>query len=92
MRVAETIAAQAFYAFYAIVDMVFSRIVRIAVKIHCGIADRCASRALTSARQHFLKLDAVFSNVLVYSGCVCISIPECTQRLSQLTTFGGHYG
>jgi hypothetical protein len=34
----------------------------------CGIVDVIASRALGSARQYFLKQDAVFLDVLVYSG------------------------
>jgi hypothetical protein len=75
-RMIETTAAQAFPAISAIVDVVFPRIVRIAVQMCCGVVDRRASRALTPARQHFLKQDAVFSNVLVYSGCSASRFPS----------------
>jgi hypothetical protein len=33
----------------------------------CGVADGSASRLLALLRQHFLKREAVFLNVLVYS-------------------------
>jgi hypothetical protein len=46
----------------------FSRAARIVTRLCRCIVDRRASRALTMARQYFLKRDAVFSNVLVYSG------------------------
>jgi hypothetical protein len=34
------------------------------------------SRALPSVRQHFLKRDAVFLDVLVYSGCSAFRFPS----------------
>jgi hypothetical protein len=76
----ETAAAQAFLAFAANADRKNSRAHRIVLRASCTLASRTALRALAFARQHFFKRDAVFFAVLVYSGCVCISIPECAQR------------
>ena len=47
-----------------------ARTIRIVVQRPCRVVASCASRAPTSQRQHFLKRDAVFFNVLVYSGWV----------------------
>jgi hypothetical protein len=44
--------------------------------MHRCVADWRALRVLASLRQHFLKLDAVFSNVLVYSGCSAFRFPS----------------
>jgi hypothetical protein len=54
----------------------FSRVVSIFAPLVCRVVDGRASRALTSARQHFLKQDAVFFNVLVYSGCSAFRFPS----------------
>jgi hypothetical protein len=75
-RMIETTAAQSFFAIYAIADGVFPRIVRVVVQMCRGVVDRREQRALTPARQHFLKLDAVFCNVLVYSGCSASRFPS----------------
>jgi hypothetical protein len=40
----------------------------IAISTHCVVIEDNAAYALTSAHQHFLKWDAVFFDVLVYSG------------------------
>jgi hypothetical protein len=40
----------------------------IAISTHCAVIRDNAACAVTSARQHFLKWDAVFFDVLVYSG------------------------
>jgi hypothetical protein len=66
----EKLAAQAFPAISTNACGGFSRIVRIVSSMYCGLIDDDASRALVASRQHFLKRDAVFSMVLVYSGCV----------------------
>ena len=60
----------------AIGDVVFSRIIRVVVRACCGVIDRREARALAPARQHFLKQDTVFSNVLVYSGCSASRFPS----------------
>src|SRR5947209_1422729 len=75
-RISETSAAQAFPAILTIGDVEISGTIRIASMQRRGIFVACASRALTSARQHFLKRDAVFFNVLVYSGCSAFRFPN----------------
>jgi hypothetical protein len=74
--ITKTSAAQAFHATSTIIGIGFSRAIRIAASMVHGVADQCASRALTSARQHFLKRDAVFLSVLVYSGCSASRFPS----------------
>jgi hypothetical protein len=59
-----------------IVDVAFSRTTRIASRWHRCVAGERALRAPALPRQHFLKLDAVFSNVLVYSGCSAFRFPS----------------
>jgi hypothetical protein len=54
----------------------FSRDIRIAAPTLRDVVDQYAARALASARQHFLKRDAVFFNVLVYSGCSAFRFPS----------------
>jgi hypothetical protein len=54
----------------------FSRAVRMLARLVCGVVDQRSSRALALARQHFLKRDAVFFNVLVYSGCSAFRFPS----------------
>jgi hypothetical protein len=53
-----------------------ARVFRFASRARCRVADQLASRALTSERQHFLKLEAVFFDVLVYSGCSASRFPS----------------
>src|ERR1041385_876822 len=77
----KTSAAQAFSAISTIDDAGFSRIVHIASSKHGGIDDARASRALTLSRQHFLKRDAVFFDVLVYSGCSAFRFPNARSEL-----------
>jgi hypothetical protein len=62
--------AQAFSAISTNPGASFSRRLRIAASMSCRLVDDGASRAPAAARKHFLKRDAVFSTVLVYSGCV----------------------
>ena len=52
------------------------RTIRIAASMHRGSAVRRAPRALSPARQHFLKPDTVFFDVLVYSGCSAFRFPS----------------
>jgi hypothetical protein len=75
-RITETIAAQAFYAILTIADVEFSRTIRIVSKMRCRVVAERAARVPRSARQHFLKRDAVFFNVLVYSGCSAYRFPN----------------
>jgi hypothetical protein len=48
----------------------------IKTRARCEVTDIGASRALTFPRQHFLKWEAVFLNVLVYSGCSASRFPS----------------
>ena len=54
----------------------FSRALRIELRMHCRVVDQRASRALAMLRQHFLKREAVFLSVLVYSGCSAFRFPS----------------
>jgi hypothetical protein len=65
----ESPAAQAFLAFFANSDRENSCSHRIVSRASCEVASRTALRALAFPRQHFLKREAVFVRVLVYSGC-----------------------
>jgi hypothetical protein len=76
VRITKTSAAQAFPAILTIGDVEISGTIRIASNNSRRIAIERAARAPTSARQHFLKRDAVFFNVLVYSGCSAFRFPN----------------
>jgi hypothetical protein len=54
----------------------FSRVIRIVAQMHCDVVDQRAACAPGSLRQHFLKQDAVFLDVLVYSGCSAFRFPS----------------
>jgi hypothetical protein len=69
-------AAQALSAILTFADVEFSRTIRIAPDARRDVVARRALHALTLPRQHFLKRDAVFSNVLVYSGCSAYRFPN----------------
>ena len=88
----ESPALQAYLAKLTGIAAGFSQLVRVVARIVFRILDQGASCALASGHQHFLKRDAVFSNVLVYSGCSAFRFPKCTQQLSHLTTSGGQHG
>jgi hypothetical protein len=53
-----------------------ARVFGFASRTLCRVVDDSTSRALTSERQHFLKLEAVFFDVLVYSGCSASRFPS----------------
>jgi hypothetical protein len=72
----ETPAAQAFHTILTIADVGVSCAIRVVARMHRGVADQRVARALASARQHFLKRDAVFLDVLVYSGCSAFRFPS----------------
>ena len=76
MRIAEMPAVQAFPAILTNTSVRFLRTTCIIVqKIGC-LPSRRALRALPLLHQHFLKLDAVFFNVLVYSGDSAFRFPS----------------
>jgi len=67
-KIQETTAVQGFPAILTNADIGRSGVSRIAISTHCIVIAGRAARALASLRQHFLKWDAVFFDVLVYSG------------------------
>jgi hypothetical protein len=66
-RLTKILVAQAIPAKLTIDARPSSRPIRVVMRMLRRGVDRLASRALASPRQHFLKRDAVFFNVLVYS-------------------------
>jgi hypothetical protein len=90
-RITEMPATQVFLVILTIADIAFPRTTRIVAPMHCPVTYPCATRPLASVRQHFLKLDAVFSSVLVYSGWSASRFPSARsdQMISKL---GGQYG
>jgi hypothetical protein len=72
----ESPAMQAHLAKLIIVADGFSTLVRIIAPKLFRALDQRASRALTSAHQHFLKRDAVFFDVLVYSRWSAFRFPN----------------
>jgi hypothetical protein len=72
----KTPAAQAFPAILTITNVVFSQASRTVARMHDGVADQRALRVSIHARQYFLKQDAVFLSVLVYSGCSAFRFPS----------------
>src|SRR3954470_1408634 len=72
----KTTAAQAFPAILTIVAAVFAGTVRIASGKRRRRDHQRTSRAPALSRQHFLKRDAVFLDVLVYSGCCAFRFPN----------------
>src|ERR1700755_440146 len=88
----ETAAAQGFPAISTNADAGDASVSRIAISTHCIVIAGHVACALTSLRQHFLKWDAVFFDVLVYSGCGASRFPSARSELSHLTTSGGQHG
>src|SRR4051812_29784810 len=85
-------AAQAFPATLTIGDVEFSGAFAVAPTMHRGADDERAARALTLSRQHFLKRDAVFFDVLVYSGCSAFRFPNARSELKPSHYIGGQHG
>jgi hypothetical protein len=75
-QIAKTSAAQAFPAHLTIADVDGADVFRILISTHCFVIARDAARVATSVRQHFLKQDAVFFDVLVYSGWSAFRFPD----------------
>jgi hypothetical protein len=69
-------AAQALPVILTIASIGLSRIFRIIAPMHYGADDERAPHSCSLARQHFLKRDAVFLSVLVYSGCSASRFPS----------------
>jgi hypothetical protein len=75
-QIEEMTAAQPLHAMLTFTDVGPARVFRFASQARCCALDDSASRSLTSVRQHFLKLEAVFFDVLVYSGCSASRFPS----------------
>jgi hypothetical protein len=54
----------------------FSTLSRITARMRIAGVDEYAQQVCGQPRQHFLKQDAVFFNVLVYSGCSAFRFPS----------------
>jgi hypothetical protein len=72
----EILVAQAFLSIPAMTCAVFSRAARVIAMISWRAVDACVLSVSALARQHFLKPDAVFLHVLVYSGCSASRFPS----------------
>ena len=75
-----------------IAGVAFSRATCVVARKHRGAADQPASRVRASACQHFLKWDAVFYHVLVYSGCSAFRFPSARSNKAISLTSGGQHG
>jgi len=76
VRIQKTSAAQALPSILTNADVGRCGTFCIDMRTCCGVAVGDASRAPGSLRQHFLKRDAVFLSVLVYSGCSASRFPS----------------
>jgi ribosomal protein S27E len=74
--ITKTPAAQSLPAISSIARIGFARAVRVVACMVCQVVGERSSRALASPRQYFLKRDAVFLDVLVYSGCSASRFPS----------------
>jgi hypothetical protein len=74
--VQESTAAPALPAFSTIAGVDLSGTSRIVMRDHRVLVNRRALRARKLARQHFLKWEAVFFAVLVYSVCRASRFPN----------------
>jgi hypothetical protein len=66
--IAKAPAAQALPAISTFACSAFSCVPHVVARMHFDVAVQRALRVLAQARQHFLKRDTVFFDVLVYSG------------------------
>jgi hypothetical protein len=66
-RFAKIPAAQLLFAIYGFADASLARIFCFRLSATRALFDRSAALGVASARQHFLKRDAVFFDALVYS-------------------------
>jgi len=75
-RIEEMPAVQPLPAILTFADIDSTCVFRFASRTRRHVVDRRARCALTSVRQRFLKLDAVFFDVLVYSGWSASRFPS----------------
>jgi hypothetical protein len=75
-RAKEMPAVQSLPAMLIFADLARARVFRFVCRVGHRVVDVGTSRFLTSVRQYFLKLEAVFFGVLVYSGCSASRFPS----------------
>jgi hypothetical protein len=75
-----------------IVGVAFLRATCIAARMNCCGADERALRVRSPLRQHFLKWDSVFFDLLVYSGCSAFRFPSARSNKAISLTSGGQHG
>jgi hypothetical protein len=75
-RVTKSTAAQAFPSILTFANAGGARVFRFASHVPHDVVERSAARALSLLRQHFLKRDAVFFDVLVYSEWSAFRFPN----------------
>ncbi len=85
-------AVQPLPAILTFADVDPARVFRFASRTRRHVADRRAPRALAPVRQRFLKLDAAFFDVLVYSGCSASRFPSARSDKAISLTLGGQHG
>ena len=72
----ENICGTVAFAILTIGDAAFAQTIRIAWLTYRRVVAERASCVASYTRQHFLKRDAVFLDVLVYSGCSAFRFPS----------------
>jgi hypothetical protein len=75
-RVVKSTVAQAFPSILTFVNAGAARIFRFVAHVLRDVGDRSQARALSLLRQHFLKWDTVFFDVLVYSEWSAFRFPN----------------
>jgi hypothetical protein len=92
VQIAKTSTSQAFSANLTIADVDDAGFFCILISSHCVVVGIDVARVATSVRQHFLKRDDVFFNVLGVFGMKCISIPGLHEAKPSHLTLGGQHG
>ena len=67
---------QSLPAMLTFADVHHARVFRFVCRARHRVVGHHTARALTPVRQYFLKLEAVFFGVLVYSGCSASRFPS----------------
>jgi hypothetical protein len=91
-RIEEMPAVQPLPAILTFADVDPARVFRVTSRTRRRVVDRCAPRALTPVRQRFLKLEAAFFDVLVYSGWCASRFPSARSDKAISLTLGGQHG
>src|SRR5689334_5075198 len=92
LRIAKTSETQAFPANLTIERVDVAEVFCMLISTHWLVVETDAVHVGTSVRQHFLKRDAVFFDVLVYSGCSAFRFPDARNDQAISLTLGGQHG